>query len=78
MTLKGRISRIVDSAICLARKTWRPFICAELAVTVGVNMIYLPLKAGKAIEFAPAAAFVTAIVGAFAVREIGKIKGSAE
>jgi hypothetical protein len=39
-------------------------------------MIYLPLKTGHSIEFAPAAAFVTAIVAGFAVRTYEKINAA--
>ena len=78
MKLKARFIAAQELALCVIRKWWRPLICAEFAVTVGVNMIYLPLKLGKTVEFAPAAAFVTAIVAAFAVREAGKIWGPDE
>lgn len=78
MTLKQRIVRIVDSGICLTRKIWRPLTCLGLLASVWVNLVVLPWRAGKPIEFAPAAAFVSAIVAAFGVREIGKIMGSAE
>lgn len=76
MKLRDRILAVQDTALCLVRTWWRPLICAEFVGVVGVNMIYLPLKTGKLIEFAPAAAFVTAIVAAFAVREVGKIMGA--
>lgn len=78
MKLRARILKAQHTALCIVRTWWRPLICAEFVAAVGVNMIYLPLKAGKVIEFAPAAAFVTAIVAAFAVREVGKIMGAEE
>lgn len=76
MKLRDRILAAQETALCIVRTWWRPVICAELAMSVGVNLVYLPLKTGKGIEFAPAAAFVTAIVAAFAVREVGKIMGA--
>jgi hypothetical protein len=78
MTLKQRFLRAQEMLLCLCRKWWRPLTCLGLLASVWTNLVILPWRAGKPIEFAPAAAFVSAVVAAFAVREIGKIKGSSE
>lgn len=78
VSLKMHVLRIQETGLCLIRKWWRPLTCLGLLVSVWINLVVLPWRAGKPIDFAPAAAFVTAIVAAFAVREIGKIKGSAD
>jgi hypothetical protein len=76
MSFHARLVAVQDTALNIVRVWWRPMICAEFAITVGVNMIYLPLKTGHSIEFAPAAAFVTAIVAGFAVRTYEKINAA--
>lgn len=78
MTLKARLMHVQNVGLCLIRKWWRPLTCLGLLASVWVNLVVLPWRAGKPIDFAPAAAFVTAIVAAFAVREAGKIMGSAD
>lgn len=78
MTLKQRILHAQEMALCLVRKWWRPVTCIGIAGGAVVNLIVLPIIKRQSPNLAEAAAFVTACAGAFAVREYGKIKGSAE
>jgi hypothetical protein len=78
MTLKARILKVQDMALCLVRKWWRPMTCIGIAGGSLVNLIVIPLMKRASPNLAEAAAFVTACAGAFAVREWGKIKGSAD
>jgi hypothetical protein len=71
-------SRVQNFALKLVRQWWRPVTCIGIAAGAVVNLVVMPLKQGKAINLTEAAAFVTACAAAFAVREWGKIKGSAE
>lgn len=75
MSLKLKVLRLQETALCVCRKWWRPLTCLGLLAAVWVNLVIIPWQKGEPIQFAPAAAFVTAIVGAFAVREWGKIQG---
>jgi hypothetical protein len=78
MTLKSRLLGIQEVALCLVRKWWRPVTCIGIAGGAVVNLVILPLLKKQSPNLAEAAAFVTACAGAFAVREYGKIKGTAE
>lgn len=78
MTIKARVLAAQRIALCVVRCWWRPVSCVGLATSVWVNLVVLPWRAGKPIEFAPAAAYVTAIVAAFAIREAGKIWGKSD
>jgi hypothetical protein len=71
-----RVLRAQEVVLCICRKWWRPLTCLGLLASVWVNLVIIPWRKGVPIEFAPAAAFVTAIVAAFAVREAGKIMGA--
>ena len=75
MTIKQRLIKITDSAVCFARKIWRPLTCVGLCASVFVNLVLIPWMKKTPIEFSSASAFVGAIVAAFAVREWGKSKG---
>jgi CHASE2 domain-containing sensor protein len=59
-------------------KWWRPLACLAIALTVAVNGVYIPLITRASVDLMGLSALVTAVVAAFAVREWGKIKGSAE
>lgn len=78
MILKARLLALQEVALCLVRKWWRPVTCIGIAGGAVVNLIIIPLAKHASPNLAEAAAFVTACAGAFAVREYGKIKGSAE
>lgn len=76
MSLKLRVLRVQETLLCLCRKWWRPLTCLGLLASVWVNLVIIPWRKGEEIDFAKGAAFVTAIVAAFAVRECGKIMGA--
>jgi hypothetical protein len=78
MKLKTRLLAAQNIALCAVRKWWRPVTCIGIAGGAVVNLIVIPLGNWTTPNLAEAAAFVTACAGAFAVREYGKIKGSAE
>lgn len=60
------------------RAWWRPITCVGIAGSVIVHGIYIPIVTGQAVNMAELAALITAATAAFAVREWGKIKGTAE
>jgi hypothetical protein len=78
VSLKHRLMRVQDVALCICRKWWRPLTCLGLLASAWVNLVVIPWLQRKPIEFDKAALFVTALVAAFAVREWGKAKGSAD
>jgi hypothetical protein len=73
--VKARLLRLQDIALCFVRKWWRPVSCIGLAASVWVNLVLIPWWKTEPVQFDKAGLFVSAIVAAFAVREIGKIKG---
>jgi hypothetical protein len=78
LSLKSRFLAVQEMALCLVRKWWRPVTCVGIAGGALVNLIIIPIIKKDSPNLAEAAAFVTACAGAFAVREWGKIQGSAE
>jgi hypothetical protein len=70
--------RVQEAALYLVRKWWRPVTCIGIAGGAIVNLIVIPIVKHESPNLAEAAAFVTACAGAFAVREWGKVKGTAE
>lgn len=78
MKLKARLLAIQDVLLCLVRKWWRPLICIGFLASVWVNLVIIPWLKREPIQFDKASLFVTAIVAAFAVREFGKFKGTAD
>ncbi len=75
MSLKERFLAIEAVALCLIRKWWRPVTCVWIAGTMAVHGVILPLT-GKDTDLTGLSLLVTAIAGAFAVREWGKAKGN--
>jgi hypothetical protein len=78
MTILQKINKIMDIALCLIRKWWRPITCVGIAGSVMVHGVILPLMTRQSPDLTGLAALITAAAAAFAVREWGKIKGSAE
>lgn len=78
MTIKSRALAIQEVALCLVRKWWRPVTCIGIAGGAIVNLIIIPLLKREVPNMAEAAAYVTAATAAFAVREWGKHKGTAD
>lgn len=73
------ISKIDDFTLRHIRKWWRPVTCIFIAGTMFVHGIAIPVfnmfSNGSATDLTGLSLLVTAIAGAFAVREWGKIKG---
>jgi hypothetical protein len=78
MPLLQYINKAMDIALCLIRKWWRPITCVGIAGSVLVHGVILPLIIKQSPDLTGLAALITAASAAFAVREWGKIKGSAE
>ncbi len=78
MTIKQTVLRGQEMALCAVRKWWRPLTCIGIAGGALVNLIIIPLVNWEVPDMTAAAAYVTAATAAFAVREWGKHKGTAE
>jgi hypothetical protein len=78
MTILENINKIMDIALCLIRKWWRPITCVGIAGSVMVHGVILPLMIKQSSDLTGLAALITAAAAAFAVREWGKIKGTAD
>ena len=78
MSIKATILRWQEVALCFVRKWWRPVTCIGIAGGSVVNLVIIPLVNWEVPDMASAAAYVTAATAAFAVREWGKMKGTAE
>jgi len=72
MSIMTRAMRAQEVALCVVRKWWRPATCIGIAGGALVNLVIIPLKTWTVPDMAAAAA------AAFAVREWGKAKGTAE
>lgn len=71
-------NKLLNIPLCFIRKWWRPLTCVWISASVFVNGVYLPLISKTPADMVALAALITAVTAAFAVREWGKIKGSAE
>ena len=84
MTLKERLIAFEKAALCVIRKWWRPITCLWIAMTMAVHGVIVPLymlvRTGEmpGTDLTGLSLLVTAIAGAFAVREWGKIKGAGD
>lgn len=78
MTVRQTVLRWQEVALCFVRKWWRPATCIGIAGGAIVNLVVIPLVNWQVPDMTAAAAYVTAATAAFAVREWGKVKGSAE
>lgn len=78
MSLKSRALAAQEVALCLVRKWWRPVTCIGIAGGAIVNLVIIPLMKREVPDMAEAAAYVTAATAAFAVREWGKARGTAD
>jgi hypothetical protein len=78
VSLKSRALAAQEVALCLVRKWWRPVTCVGIAGGAIVNLIVIPLMKREVPDMAEAAAYVTAATAAFAVREWGKVQGTAD
>lgn len=78
MSIKQTILRWQEVALCAIRKWWRPASCVGIAGGAIVNLVIIPLRTWTVPNMAEAAAYVAAMTAAFAVREVGKMWGTAE
>lgn len=78
MFYKQFFDRMLSAVLDFIRKAWRPATCVGIAGGAIVNLVVIPLVNWQVPDMTAAAAYVTAATAAFAVREWGKIKGSAE
>lgn len=80
-TLLKRIERVMEIALCVIRKWWRPITCLGIAGTMFVHGIIIPMyrlihNNDTATDLSGLSLLITAIASAFAVREWGKAKGN--
>lgn len=78
MGVKATVLNGQEIALCFVRKWWRPATCIGIAGGAIVNLVVIPLVNWEVPDMTAAAAYVTAATAAFAVREFGKWKGTAE
>ena len=78
MTIAQKVLAVQEVALCFVRKWWRPATCIGIAGGAIVNLIVIPLYRWEVPDMTAAAAYVGAATAAFAVREWGKVKGTAE
>lgn len=78
MSIRQTAIKSLDVVLCFVRKAWRPATCVGIAGGAIVNLVVIPLVNWEVPDMTAAAAYVTAATAAFAVREYGKIKGTAE
>lgn len=72
------LTKVSNGLLNAIRSWWRPITCVGIAGSVIVHGIYIPIVTGQAVNMAELAALITAATAAFAVREWGKVKGTAE
>lgn len=76
MSFKSFCLRAQDIILNILRVWWRPIASIGLAVATWVNLVLIPLVKWEVPDLAAAAAFVTALTAAFAVRAWEKWQGS--
>jgi hypothetical protein len=72
------VTGIIDSILYHVRNWWRPLTCIAICGTMFVQGIVLPLMTKTFPDLMGLSALITSIAATFAVREWGKIKGSAK
>ena len=83
MNLKDILIAVEGAALSGIRKWWRPVTCIWIAATMAIHGVVIPLymllRFGQSpTDLTGLSLLVTAIAGAFAVREWAKIKGTAD
>lgn len=78
MNTMQKINHAMDIGLCLIRKWWRPITCVGIAGSVLVHGVILPLMTKQSTDLTGFSALVAAATAAFAVREWGKSKGTAD
>lgn len=70
-------ARIEGAALRIVRRWWRPATCIGIAGAMMVNGIIIPIARWETPDLAGLAALIASASAAFAVREWGKIAGTA-
>lgn len=78
MTLTQRLAAAEALARTIINRWWRPVAGLGIVASLYVNGVYLPLVTLKPPNLAELGALVTAVAGAFLVREWGKTQGTAQ
>ncbi len=78
-----RLAAAEKVTLGVIRRWWRPITCLWIAGTMAVHGVLIPLwmffrKGEMPTDLTGLSLLVTATAGAFAVREIGKIKGTTD
>lgn len=76
MTIKQRVLRVQNMALCLIRKWWRPVMLAGVGAATWVNLVLIPIVKWEVPDLTAAAAWIAACGALSWVREWGKVKGS--
>lgn len=76
--LSQKINNFIKIPAQIITKMWRPLTCVWISASVFVSGVYIPFIKNEPADMVALAALVTAVTTAFAVREWGKMKGSAE
>jgi hypothetical protein len=78
MSLKLRVLRAQEVALCIVRKWWRPAMLAGVGAATWVNLVFIPLWKREVPNLAEAGAWIAACGALSWVREWGKSKGAAD
>ena len=70
MTILENINKIMDIALCLIRKWWRPITCVGIAGSVMVHGVILPLMIKQSSDLTGLAALITAAAAAFTIAKL--------
>lgn len=71
------VTRLEAFLRAMVNRWWRPAAVVSLVASLFVNGVWLPIVTLKSPDLAQLAALASAIVAAFAVREVGKRWGTA-
>jgi hypothetical protein len=61
MTLKHRALALMDAALCLVRKWWRPLVCLGMGGSLLVNGMLIPMATHKPADLTGLAALVVSL-----------------
>lgn len=78
MTIPHWLDRVQTIMRYAITRWWRPFCCLGFVATIWTQGVVLPLLNLTSPDLTGLSLLVTSIVAAFAVREWGKHKGTAE
>ena len=76
-TLRDRIERLGDVALCLISKWWRPVLYVEYIVSFAINLVVIPLYNWEVPDLSAAATYLAAGAALTGIRAWEKNKGVA-